>query len=87
MITFSLVLLFIARDIENRYYNILFAIFMMLSCGGSGLLVMICVSNTINECDRTFFYIVMANVISSIIPVVLFIFYFLGLVFCYMCHG
>lgn len=56
----------------------------MLSCGGSGLLVRICVSNTINDCDRTFFYIVMANVISSVIPVALFILFFFGLIIFYI---
>lgn len=84
MITFSLVLIFIARDIENKYYNILLAIFMVLSCAGSTLIIMICVSNTINECDRTFFYIVMVNVISSIIPIILFSIFFLCLIVFYI---
>ena len=66
------------RDIENHYYSMLFAFFTILSGVASGLLLTIFINyNVINgpHCSHTFFYIVIINCLSSIIPVVLFILY------------
>ena len=87
MITFALVSIFIIRDIENHYYSMLFAFFTILSGVASGLLLTIFINyNVINgpHCSHTFFYIVIINCLSSIIPVVLFILYLIGLVMCYI---
>lgn len=87
MITFSLVSIFIARHMENRYYEMLLIFFMGLSAGASTLLLSLVIKyNIINgiHCSHTFFYIVMVNCISSIIPICMCIIFLTGMVMFYI---
>lgn len=87
MITFSLVSIFIIRNIKNKYYEMIFAVFTLLSAVGCVLLLDIMINNDVingEHCNHRFFYIVIINVISSIIPVILMVVFFIGLVIIYI---
>lgn len=87
MITFSLVSIFIIRNIKNKYYEMIFAVFTLLSAVGCVLLLDIMIDNDVingEHCNHRFFYIVIINVISSIIPIIIMVVFFIGLVTVYI---
>jgi hypothetical protein len=87
MITFSLLSIFIIRHIQNTYYDLIFGIFTTLSfCGSSICMYMLINYNIITGdiCNYHFYYVIIINIISSIIPVFLITLFFIGIVIFYI---
>ncbi len=72
MITFGLLILFIIRKLNCSYYDIVFAFYCLLSAFGSGFVLFLIINYNIftaEHCGHTFYYFVMINGISSVIPI------------------
>ncbi len=85
MITFGLLILFIIRKslpisntyqskpgVDCSYYDIVFAFYCLLSAFGSGFVLFFIINYNIftaEHCGHTFYYFVMINGISSVIPI------------------
>ncbi len=72
MITFGLLILFIIRKLDCKYYDIMFAFYCLLSAFCSGFILFIIINNNIftsEHCGHTFYYLVIINSISSVIPI------------------